>query len=46
MRYFVHPESCCAWKQEDSDPVPTYGLVEEVTYEQYLAACAAWGEEP
>jgi len=48
-RYFVHPESCCASSEDDGtthtleerDP-----LVEEVSYEEYLKACAAFGEDP
>jgi hypothetical protein len=46
MRYFIHPESCCAWKIDGPVPVYVDPLVEEVSEEEYLKACAAWGEEP
>ena len=44
MRYFVHVESACAWKQADEDDLPQDPSVEEVDSEEYLKACAAFGE--
>jgi hypothetical protein len=46
MRYFIHPESCCAWSQEDHVEAPSDISVEEVEKEQFFQACAAWGIDP
>lgn len=50
MIYLIHPESCCAWKvatREEADKaLASDHLVEEISYDEYLRACDAYGEDP
>ena len=51
MRYYlIHPESSCAWhvdsEQERDKALASDSLVEEVSYEEYLRACVAYGDDP